>query len=134
MKDNVIVRIGKEKYTTEVNIQEHQLIADEPLNLGGLNQGPNPTGYLLSALGSCKAITMRMYADMKKWPLEQIEIHMSMENRTDGSEYLTNINVNIKLTGELNEQQRERILKVADKCPVHKILSNPINIHTKIID
>lgn len=134
MESNVIVKIGKEKYTTEVSIQEHQLIADEPIELGGLNQGPKPTDYLLSALGSCKAITMRMYADMKKWPLEQVEIHMNMESITNGGEYLTNIQVNIKLTGELDEQQRERILKVADKCPVHKILSNPINILTKIID
>lgn len=134
MEPNVIVKIGKEKYTTEINIQEHTLIADEPIDLGGLNQGPKPTDFLLSALGSCKAITMRMYADMKKWSLEEIEIQMAMESNMNSKEFSTNIRVQIKLIGDLDQQQRERILKVADKCPVHKILSNPITILTNLID
>lgn len=133
MTSNVIVKIGTENYTTEVIVDKHTLIADEPTEVGGQDLGPKPTDFLLSALGSCKAITMRMYADMKKWPLEKIEVHLSMETIKNGTEQFTNIQADIKLLGDLDDQQRERILKVADKCPIHKILSNPIAIKTNII-
>lgn len=133
MSSEVIVKIGQEKYTTEVIIANHSLIVDEPESVGGQNLGPTPTSLLLSSLGTCKAITMRMYADQKKWPLEGVEIGLAMEVVKSNLQQSTYVRVHIKLIGDLDDQQRERILKISEKCPVHKILSNPIVIETNMI-
>lgn len=128
MTPAVVVKIGREKYITEVIIDKHQIIVDEPDDIGGQDLGPTPMSLLLSSLGTCKAITMRMYADQKNWPLEQVEINLAMSK--EGIEQT--ITISIKLVGDLDELQRERILKIAEKCPIHKILSNPIHIKTHI--
>lgn len=133
MENNVIVKIGAQDLTTEVHIGKHILIADEPEDLGGKDQGPTPLALLLSSLGTCKAITMRMYANMKKWPLEGIILSLSSEIKKEGAQQETCIQCTIELQGELNEMQKERIYKVADKCPVQKILSNPIHISSELI-
>lgn len=133
MSTEVIVRIGAEKYKTEVIISDHQFIADEPEEIGGQNLGPTPTSLLLSSLGTCKAITMRMYADQKGWPLEGVDIQLSMDIVKENIYQITNIQVIVKLIGDLDDQQKERILKVGEKCPVQKILSNPIHIKTNLI-
>lgn len=130
---DVIVKIGTENYTTQVTIANHHLIADEPTEVNGQDLGPTPTSYFLTSLGTCKAITIRMYANLKNWPLEEVELHLSMEQIKDNTPQQTIIHVDIKLIGDLDDQQRERILKVAEKCPIHKILSNPITIETNII-
>lgn len=133
MDSKVVVNIGKEKYKTEVHIGNHDLIIDEPESIGGLDLGPTPMDLLLSSLGTCKAITMRMYADQKQWGLDSIEINLDSKVIKNQEGQLTEINVNIKLNGNLDDFQKERLLKVGDKCPVHKILSNPIQIETKLI-
>lgn len=133
MESKVVVKIGKEKYKTEVNFDNHILIADEPESLGGQNLGPNPADLLLSSVGSCKAITMRMYADQKGWPLDNIEIHLELEVDKSITPQVSNIRVDIKLIGDLDLAQKERILKVGEKCPVHKILTNQVNIETNMI-
>ncbi len=134
MSEDVIVKIGSQKYTTEVIIDKHTIIADEPVELEGQDLGPKPTLLFLSSLGTCKAITMRMYADLKQWPLESIEIHLGMDIVKDGATQVTNIKVEIKLIGDLDSTQRERILKVSEKCPVHKIITNPINIESYMVE
>jgi len=133
IKPDVIVKIGTEPYTTQVTIANHNLIADEPEELGGQDEGPTPSSYFLTSLGTCKAITMRMYANLKKWPLEEIELSLSMEEIKNSGEQQTTIQVNIKLIGNLDDLQRERLLKIAEKCPIHKIMNNPILIETNII-
>ncbi|MCI0919899.1 OsmC family protein [Sphingobacterium rhinopitheci] len=133
MTPAVIVKIGRDKYQTEVLIDKHQIIVDEPEDIGGHDLGPTPMSLLLSSLGTCKAITMRMYADQKNWALEKIEINLDIDIVKNGIEQLTHITIGVKLFGELDDLQRERILKVAEKCPVQKILSNPIYIKTHIV-
>lgn len=133
MTKSVITKIGKDPYKTEIHIQPHVLIADEPKDVGGQDLGPAPADFLLSSLGSCKAITMRMYADRKKWDVEAIEISLSI-NKQKGELQETNfIHCHIRLDGNLDETQRQRLLKIADKCPIHKILSNPIVIQSNLV-
>lgn len=133
MTKSVIIKIGKEPYKTEIHIPPHVIIADEPKEVGGNDLGPAPTELLLSSLGTCKAITVRMYADRKKWDLEAVEISLSINKQKGELQDTHFIKCHIRLDGDLNEEQRRRLLTIADKCPVHKILSNPIVIESNII-
>ncbi|MDM1293225.1 OsmC family protein [Sphingobacterium sp. N143] len=128
MENDVIVKIGKTPYTTSVQYGKHQIMVDEPEDLGGQDQGINPTPLLLSALGSCKAITVRMYADRKKWPLEEVIVRLSHEIQTSEQQQTTYIQCHIGFKGDLDDEQQKRLFKIAEKCPVHKILTNPIVI------
>ncbi len=133
MTKSVITKIGKDPYKTEIHIPPHVLIADEPKDVGGQDLGPAPMELLLSSLGSCKAITMRMYADRKKWDVDAIEISLSVSKQKGELQETNFIKCHIRLDGNLDETQRQRLLKIADKCPIHKILSNPIVIQSNLI-
>jgi putative redox protein len=133
MAEEVSVRIGKERYTTEVTLGNHTITADEPTEVGGQDLGPAPLQLLLSSLGTCKAITMRMYADRKEWPLDSIEVILSSETVKSDLQQTTYIRCTIKLYGDLEEKQKERIYKIADKCPIHKTLTNPIVIESNML-
>ena len=100
--------------------------ADEPEAEGGGDTGPAPFELLLSALGSCTAITLKMYAQRKGWPLEEVDVKLSLEKTQTGSA----IDRQIVLHGSLSAEQRERLLQIANACPVHKILTQPIAITT----
>src|SRR5690606_38428743 len=134
MARELSVSIGKNQYQTTINIApSHVLAADEPTEVGGKDLGPAPTEFFLTALGSCKAITMRMYADRKSWPLDEAIITLSMETLKSEMQSTTYIKCHIRLQGELTDLQRNRLLKIAEKCPIHKILSNPIVIESNLI-
>lgn len=133
MENEVLVSIGKEKYTTQIKFNNHAMLVDEPTDVGGQDLGPKPLLLLLSSLGSCKAITMRMYADNKKWPLEAIEITLNSESLKDELGQSTKIQVQVNLIGDLDEAQKTRILAIGEKCPIQKILNNPIHIETNLI-
>lgn len=127
-ENEVIVTIGKTPYTTNVQYGKHVIIADEPEELGGQDQGITPTPLLLSSLGTCKAITVKMYADRKKWPLEEVILRLSQETKTSEQQQTTYIQCHISFKGNLDDDQKERLFKIAEKCPVHNILTNPIVI------
>lgn len=121
--------IGKEHYRTEIISDKNTIISDEPISEGGKGEGLSPYHLLAASLGSCTAITIRMYADRKGWNLDSCEV-----NVTIGQEAGTVLfQKNILLVGDLNEEQKQRLLKIADKCFIHKILTNPINITTELI-
>lgn len=121
--------IGKDPYATNITSgTENEIISDEPKDAGGENKGMKPTELLAAALGSCICITLRMYADRKEWPLEQVEV--SVEYHFDSKTKSTDIAKKIKLTGDLDEKQRNRLYAIADRCPVSVALSNPIHMHT----
>lgn len=128
MDNEVIVSIGKIPYTTTVNYGKHQLTVDEPKDLGGEDEGINPFPLLLSSLGSCKAITVKMYADRKEWPLEEVLVRLTHEVQTSEQQQTTYIQCYISFKGDLDDVQKQRLFKIAEKCPVHKILANPIII------
>jgi putative redox protein len=124
----VIAEIGKDTYKTELTVAGHVLVADEPEELGGTNQGPAPGEFLLLSLASCTAITLRMYANRKNWPVEQIRVEVDFE-KIDNK---TIFKREIRLVGNLTDEQRTRLLQIANACPVHKTLTNPIEVETKL--
>jgi putative redox protein len=130
MADNrtVTARIGRDAYKTELQTSAHTIHADEPIEVGGTNFGPTPGDLLRMSLASCTAITLRMYADRKKWDVEQIQVTVSDENQ----KYKTVFQCIISVRGNLSEVQRKRLLEIAHACPVHKVLANPIEVETKM--
>ncbi len=119
------ISLEKQQFQTTIQTRQHTFFADEPQELQGTDTGATPTEYLLASLGSCTAITLRMYADRKGWDLQKIEINLSSEK---GENNTTNIQRDIKFVGNLTEEQITRLQQVAKACPVHKMLSNPIEI------
>ena len=107
-------------YEHELEIREHRLITDEPEETGGTDQGPTPTELLAASLAGCTAITIEMYADRKGWDLGQVEVSADFTEATADS--AAKFKVDIKLPAELSDEQRDRILTIAHKCPVHRAL------------
>jgi len=121
--------IGQDHFRTELIASGKTVIADEPEELGGTNSGPAPGEFLMISLASCTAITLRMYADRKKWDVSKIKVEVASE-KVDNKTYF---NREISLEGNLDEDQRHRLLQIANACPVHKVLTNPIEINTRLI-
>lgn len=127
---HVKARISQEQYQVKIEANGNTIIADEPIEEGGLNQGFNPNELLTASLAACTSITLRMYANHKKWDLQEVHVDVNLE--WDKTTNKTTINRNIKLIGNLDDAQRTRLLAVANACPVHKILSNTIQIDTAL--
>jgi putative redox protein len=109
-------------YEHEIEMRDHRLIADEPKDNGGSDQGPKPTELLAAALAGCTAITIEMYADRKDWELGEVEVAV---NFTEASaDEPPKFGVQIEIPAELDKDQRERILVIAGKCPVHRALAS----------
>ncbi len=119
----------------------HKLVADEPEDLGGHDKGPDPYLYLATALGTCTAMTLNMYATRKKWPVEQIKVDMThkkikaedCEESESDKGYIDILERHIKVTGELDREQQERMLEIANKCPVHRTLMGELKIRSKLV-
>jgi putative redox protein len=124
-----ITELDQDKYLTKVYAGGHFIYADEPEDIGGTDEGMTPGALLLASLGSCTAITLKMYAERKKIPLTAVRIHLTICSEEEMSAS-TKISRKIELTGDLNAEQRKRMIEIADKCPIHKMLSNPIEIDT----
>lgn len=124
----ITASIGAELYKTEIKSAVNTIIADEPQEVGGNDLGFTPKELLASGLGACTAITLRMYANRKGWYLTDATVEVTFEWDEEKSKSV--INRKIALFGTLDDTQRERLLKIANSCPVHKILSNPIEIET----
>lgn len=121
--------IKSERYKVEIKSPSgNVVIADEPVDKGGKDSGFSPKELLAAALAACTSATVRMYADRKQWPLDEVKIDVDLER--DEASNKTVINRNIRFMGSLDDDQRKRLLAVANACPVHKILSNPIEINT----
>jgi len=129
-----------EGYRTEIVAGRHRLVADEPLSMGGTDNGPDPYGLLLAGLGACTSITLRMYADHKQWPLENVDVHLNhrkihakdCEDCETSTGKIDLIDREIELSGPLDTSQRERLLEIANKCPVHRTLTSETRIETRL--
>jgi putative redox protein len=111
-----------ENYQVINEVAQHQWKSDEPEDLGGKNTGPTPVELLLSALASCKMITMRMYAERKQWETGRIDIHLTIEQLAEK----TVIHKEITFAGALSDEQRIRLLEISNRCPVAKMITHPI--------
>ena len=139
-KYQVAVKIGSESLTTDIIAAGHSLTADEPESVGGNNFGPAPYDLLLSSLGACTVMTLRLYADRKKWDLKEVIIHLNHEKRipkaTEGTESnglkVDHIDKSIQLFGNLDLTQRNRLMEIADRCPVHRSLNSQFVIQSEL--
>lgn len=125
MRD-VHVSSDDSKLGQDISIGGFRLRADEPLDKGGADTGPEPHEFLLSALGVCTAMTLRLYAARKGWPLTHVEVTLN-GGPADGKFAITR---HIHMAGELDAEQRQRLLEIADKCPVHRTLTGEVVIQT----
>lgn len=119
-------------WRVDINDGTHVWHGDEPASVGGKDSAPNPMQQLCGALGTCTAITVQMYAARKQWPLTGIEVTVTMNPNGKPADGATEMQRSIKLVGTLDEEMRTRLLDVANKCPVHKILSGSIRIPTAL--
>lgn len=141
-EEGVVVQTGNGKFGTEVHTVSHRFVADEPASYGGDDTGPTPYDLLNAALGTCTAMTMKMYADRKEWPFEGTRIHVTHErDHAEDCEHVLDEDVQVQalnrrieiLGDELDETQREKLIEIADKCPVHRTLEGHLHIHTEAV-
>jgi uncharacterized OsmC-like protein len=136
---NVSVESASPEFLENISVGQHRLHADEPLSAGGQDAAPTPYQLLLAALGACKAITVRMYAKHKGWPLQGVQLNLAhgkvhaedCANCDSGASLIDQIDVEIKLQGELSGEQRRILLAIAEKCPIHRTLTSQVRIRTR---
>jgi putative redox protein len=130
---------GSGTYTQQITAGHHRLVADEPRPIGD-DAGPNPYDLVLAGLGACTSMTLRMYANRKGWPLDSVRVTLRHSRihaedcahceTTKG--WIGHIDREIELTGALDDSQRQRLLQIADQCPVHQTLTSEIDISTAL--
>lgn len=119
-------------YTNDVVTSRHHLYADEPVELGSADLGPTPFEYLCAGLGACTSITLRMYADRKKWPVNHIEVDVSHTRETHADGLRRDVFTReITIEGDVDEVQRARLIEIANKCPVHRTLEAGSDVITR---
>ena len=136
----VTTTLGPSGYRVEIEASGHSLISDEPLEVGGTNTGATPYDLVLAALGACTAMTLRMYADRKQWPLESVVVRLNHgrshaadeEQCEDRPVRLDHIDRTLELSGPLTDEQRVRLAEIAERCPVHRTLDAGVRITTRL--
>ncbi len=136
----VVARLDETNYTTEILAGRHGLLADESEDLGGNDFGPSPYELLNASLGACTAMTLRMYAQRKNWDLQEVKVHLSFDRSyfddctgcEDDAKRLDHFDRVIELKGDLTQEQKQRLLEIAERCPVHKTLSSETRFSTII--
>ena len=126
---SVRVSSNGSRYGQDIEIRQFQLLADEPPEIGGDDTGPTPFEYILAGLGSCKAITLQMYAERKGWKLDSVIVDLRYEKQENGHRIYADLTVE----GDLDERQRERLREISDRCPVQRLLSEPVHIETHLV-
>ena len=125
-----VARLAGGKLVQEVTIREHELTADEPKDQGGDDEGPSPQELLAASLASCTAITMEMYAQRKGWEVGDMSVDVNYEPAQRGSP--TRFEMVVKMPKELPEDQRQRLMQIAAKCPVHRTLEGEVMFDERV--
>ena len=140
--DNVVVARNEAGFRTDILANGFALVADEPASVGGTATGPTPYDYLVAGLGACTVMTLRMYADRKGWPLGTATVRLRHEkiHATDCAACeaeegkIDRIERELEITGDLDGEQRQRLLEIADRCPVHRTLESEIHVETWLVE
>jgi putative redox protein len=130
-ENDILGHIGTQKYLCNITWRNGQFLMDEPDNVGGKDLGMDPFSTLLASLAGCTLSTLRMYIDRKEWIIPEINISLNLYQETEGK-FTTTIRRNITFLGEVSPEQKERLLIIADKCPISKLLKGKININTTL--
>jgi uncharacterized OsmC-like protein len=141
MSRNVSVNSGSLRFVQNISVGPHVLQGDEASGNGGKDAGPDPFELILAALGACASVTVQMYADRKQWPLKGVHVILSYanifaEDRADSDTKIgtvDGIEMGISFEGDLSVEQQRRLLEIAGKCPIHRLLSSPVPIQTKLL-
>lgn len=129
------VELGPSGYRAVAQVGAHRLVADEPIDVGGTDTGPTPVEMVGAALGSCIAITVRMVAERKGWPLEGMNVHVERSQvPVEGSRPRTRFDVAVRLLGPLDDAMRAELGRIAGRCPVHRLLQAGADIVTTVVD
>jgi uncharacterized OsmC-like protein len=126
-------------YGQQITVGDHELFSDEPAAVGGADTGPTPYDLVLAGLGACTSMTVRMYADRKGWPLRKVSVllrHQRIHAKDCAvceteTGHLDHIEREVRLDGDLTDEQRARLLEIADRCPVHRSLNSEVIITTE---
>lgn len=124
--EKILTAVNRTGFAVHCSTRTHTVTSDEPRDHGGSDTGPTPVELLLAALASCTAITVRMYAQRKEWPLEEIDVRV--RGTTSASAQLESAALSVRFKGNLSPEQRARLLDIAHKCPVHRVLAPGVNI------
>jgi putative redox protein len=130
-ENNITGNIGTQKYLCKIQWRNGSIIMDEPNDIGGRDLGPDPHSLMLASLAGCTLSTLRMYIDRKEWTIPEITICMNLILHND-EVFSTEIKREIQFSNAISEEQKQRLLVIANKCPISKILENKITINTKI--
>lgn len=125
----VVVSTGSTGYRTEVGVRGHRFVVDEPEHLGGSDGGPTPYELLWASLAACTTITLRMYADRKSWPLGDVQVRIR-HRKEAGRDHVVRV---LTLEGDLDAEQRLRLVEIADRCPVHRTIERGIEVSTELV-
>ena len=126
---HVTVTLGPTDFPTAIEVRDHVVVSDEPEEKGGTDTGPEPMELLLASLGACTVITLRMYARRKGWPLDGVRAEAAFDDRGQGTRL---IRMSVTCEGDLDDAQRDRLLQIANACPVHKILTGGVMVETTL--
>jgi putative redox protein len=135
-----VTATGTGTYTQQIAVGNHRLVSDEPRPIGD-DAGPTPYDLVLAGLGACTSMTVRMYADRKDWPLERVRVTLrhSRIHADDCAEcettkgWINHIDCDVELAGDLDDTQRQRLLHIAERCPVHQTLTSEVHIATSLV-
>lgn len=122
--------IGRDTYSTRIEVGGHALTGDEPARNGGRNTGPAPWDYLLAGLGACTAITLRMYADRKQWPVDAVDVDLHLTHGADGAMLIRRT---LAISGAVDDAQKARMVEIAEKTPVTLTLKAGLHIDTTLV-
>ena len=136
------LNIVENNFTTAIQTKNHTFIADEPASIGGDDFGPSPYEYLNAALASCTVMTLKLYAQRKKWDLKEVFVYIShsrkysddLQVEVDTPKYLDHISKKLKFVGELDETQKNRLKEIASRCPVHRTIASQVVFETQILN
>lgn len=128
----ITARIERTPYETHLSTESQVVVVDEPVEVGGQDRGMRPDELLAGSLAACTVITLRMYADRKGWPLASVVAHV--DYTSDPETKRSRFTMRLILNGNLSPEQRTRLLEMADRCPIHRALQNPIDFETTLVE